>query len=202
MEDLFRSTKVEKIYLCRHGATEWTESKRHTGRTDIALTKKGEHEARQLGSFLRGIDFDHVLCSPLKRVRATCHLAGFDDEQVILDDGLLEWDYGEYEGITSKEIHEKDPGWTVFNKDPPGGESSLQVQHRVDQMFERISKLSGTIALFGSGHISRVIGARWVMMPVSFGQHLLLSTASKSILSFEHGYRVINLWNDTSHIKS
>lgn len=200
MDDLFKSTKIEKIYLCRHGATEWTKSGQHTGRTDIALTKEGEQEAILLGKALQGVDFDHVLCSPLQRVRTTCKLAGIDDKLVSLDDGLLEWDYGDYEGKTTSEIRKSDPNWTIFQKYPPNGESADDVKKRVDEMFARIAKLSGTIALFGSGHISRVIGARWVEMPVNFGQRLLLSTASMSILGFEHGYRTLAKWNDTSHL--
>ncbi len=202
MDALFQSTKVTKIYLLRHGETPWTVTGQHTGLTDIELTKNGEKEAKLLGKSLKDVVFDHVLCSPLKRVRETCRLVGINDKDVVIDDGLLEWNYGDYEGITSKEIHKTNPGWTIFSQDPPGGETALDVKKRIDAMFNRVFSLNGTVALFASGHINRVIGARWLGMEPSFGQHLVLSTGSKCLLGFEHGYHVIFKWNDTSHLDS
>ena len=192
---------MKKVYLLRHGETEWTLSGQHTGRTDIDLTRNGRREAKRLGKTLKHITFDHVICSPLKRVRDTCRLAGFKDH-ILYDEGLIEWDYGDYEGITTKEIQKSNPEWTIFSQDPPGGETSQKVKERVDRLIEKVEKLDGeNIALFSSGHISRVIGARWLNFPVSYGQYFVLSTASKSILGFEHGHRALLSWNDTSHLK-
>lgn len=198
MSDRYKGTLVKEIYLLRHGDTEWTEASKHTGLTDIDLIKSGKKQAKRLGSRLKKIHFDHVLASPLRRVRETAELAGFGKKMKI-DSGLLEWDYGDYEGLTSDEIHEDNPGWTIFNGDPPGGETAEQVEKRADDLIERVLRLEGRIALFSSGHFSRALGARWIEFPVSAGQNLVLSTAALSILSFEHGYPTITVWNDTSH---
>lgn len=194
-----KETKVTTVYLLRHGETEWTLSRRHTGLTDIDLTPNGRLEAKLLGKSLHNIHFDHIFCSPLKRALDTCVIADLGESYVI-DQDLVEWDYGKYEGLTSAEIQKTDPSWTIFSKDPPGGETSLAVQKRADRFLQRILSLEGTIGVVSSGHFSRVLGARWIEQPVSFGERLTLSTASKSILGFEHGYRVIQLWNNTSHL--
>lgn len=188
-------TGLNKVYLLRHGETEWTLSGKHTGLTDIELTKNGRREAKKLKKSLKGLTFDHIYCSPLKRVRETCRLSGVDQSRVKIDARLLEWDYGDYEGITSAEIHKTNPGWTIFSQDPPHGETAHDVQDRIDSLWEEVLQLKGCVAFFSSGHITRVIGARWLKQPVSFGQHLLLSTAAKCILSFEHGQPVIEVWN-------
>lgn len=184
----------------RHGETEWTKSGQHTGLTDIGLTKTGEQQAKKLGKSIHNVQFDHVFCSPLKRVRDTCELAGLS-KQAIIDPHLLEWNYGDYEGLTSAEIHQTDPDWTIFTKDPPHGETAREVEHRADEVIDQILELSGTIGVFSSGHFSRVFGSRWLKLPVSYGQYFTLSTASKSLLGFEHDHPAIATWNDTSHLQ-
>lgn len=187
--------KKQKIYLIRHGETDWTLSKRHTGqKSDIALTERGKKEAVVVGKKIQDIKFSYVFSSSLQRAKETCKLAGFG-HQMHIEDALLEWDYGDYEGLTSQQIHQKDPEWTVFSKDSPHGESVKDVQSRVDALLKRLIDLEGNIALFSSGHISRAIGARWIGMDVSFGARLLLSTASISILGYEHGIRALEVWN-------
>ncbi len=188
-----------KVYIFRHGETEWTVSGRHTGWTDIELSPNGEQEARCLGKSLKGMKFDHVFSSPLKRAKESCILAGFGKE-MQLDPALLEWNYGGYEGLTTTEIHKNAPGWTIFTGDPPKGETSSEIAKRADLLIENLKSLGGDIAIFSSGHISRAIAARWLGLPVFFGTYLFLSTASKSIIGFEHEVPVILLWNDTSHL--
>lgn len=188
-----------RVYIFRHGETEWTVSGRHTGWTDIKLTPNGEQEAICLGKSLKGMKFDHVFSSPLKRAKESCILAGFGKEMQI-DSALLEWDYGAYEGLTTVEIHKNAPGWTIFSGDPPNGETSSEIEKRADLFIENLKKLGGDIAIFSSGHISRAIAARWLGLPVSFGTYLFLSTASKSIVGFDREVPVILLWNDTSHL--
>ncbi len=187
-----------RIHIFRHGATEWSANGKHTGLTDIELTEAGREEAVKLGKSLKGLKFDHVLSSPLKRARETCTLAGLAT-QMQVEEALLEWDYGDYEGKTSEEIWKTDPGWTIFTKDPPKGESSQEIEKRVDLLLSGLRSLGGEIALFSSGHISRSIAARWLGLPVSFGMHFYLSTSAKSILGYDHNQPVILLWNDTSH---
>ena len=188
-----------KIYLFRHGETLWSKTGQHTGLTDLDLTPEGELEAKQLGESVKNISFDYVFASPLKRVIKTCDFVGLK-ERAIIEPNLLEWDYGDYEGLTSNEIWKIDPGWTIFKKNPPNGETSLKVQARADRIIHKIRSLDGNIAIFSSGHFSRVIAARWLGLDVSFGASLILSTASKSILGYEHNVPAIFLWNDTSHL--
>jgi probable phosphoglycerate mutase len=188
------------VYLARHGETEWSKSGQHTGRTDIALTAKGEADARKIGVRLSSIAFSHVVSSPLKRARRTAELAGYTPE---IEPGLLEWNYGDYEGLKTAEIREKRPGWDLFHDGCPGGESVQEVCDRVDRLVERLKGLSGNVALFAHGHILRVIAARWVGQPVAFGRALLLSTATVSILGFNHQEMdepAIRLWNDDRHL--
>lgn len=187
------------IYLLRHGETKWTVTGQHTSITDLPLTENGVLEAKALAKSLEGIAFDHVFCSPLLRARETCKIAGFS-RVAHYDDALFEWRYGAYEGKTSQEICKEHPGWNIFTSNPPGGETAEEIRCRIDAFLAKIKPLKGAIALFSSGHISRALAARWVGCPVSFGKSLILSTASKSILSFEHGHPAIALWNDTSHL--
>jgi broad specificity phosphatase PhoE len=188
-----------RVYIFRHGATSWTKTCQHTGLTDLELSLKGDSEAKSLGESLKGVKFDHVFSSPLKRAQKTCVLAGFEKE-MKLDPDLVEWNYGDYEGLTTEEIRDKVPGWTIFSGDPPNGETSLEIQKRADRFIAKIKSLSGDIAVFSSGHISRVIAARWLNLPVFFGSYLSLSTCSKSVLGFEREYPVILQWNGTSHL--
>jgi probable phosphoglycerate mutase len=192
-------TRVEKVYLLRHGETEWTQSGRHTGLSDVPLTKNGKKEASLLGKSLKKIPFDTILCSPLKRAHDTANIA-FPEGNMVIDSDLVEWDYGEYEGLTTKEIQKRDPNWNVFTGDIPGGESKEMVAERADRVLEKVLQLCGTVAIVSSGHFSRALGVRWLHLPVSYGQYFVLSTASKSILGFEHGRPAIHCWNDTSHL--
>jgi probable phosphoglycerate mutase len=167
--------------------------------TDIDLTVEGRKEALLLGKSIKGIHFDSVFASPLKRVVLTCELAGLA-EKMQVDTHLLEWDYGDYEGLTSAEIWKDNPGWTIFNKDPPNGETSHEVEARADYFLKKVKTLEGNIAVFSSGHFSRVLAARWLGLDVSRGASFFLNTASKSILGYEHNVPAILLWNDTSHL--
>lgn len=188
-----------RIHIFRHGETQWTKSQKHTGWTDIELSPQGREEAKSLGKSLINTSFDHVFASPLKRVKETCELAGYG-KQMRIDSSLLEWNYGSYEGLTTEEIRKSDPDWTIFTKDPPNGETKREVTIRIDMLLESLRGLKGEIALFSSGHISRVIAARWLELDASFGSLFYLSTASRSMLGFEREKPVILLWNDTSHL--
>ncbi len=192
---------IKKIYLLRHGETAWTKSGQHTSFTDIELTPNGRWEAKRLGKTIKHIKFDYVFSSPVKRARETFKLAGFKEAEVKIDPRLLEWNYGDYEGLTTKEIHKTNPGWTIFTQDPPSGETAKEIEKRVDDLLKCASSLDGLVAFVSSAHVTRVIGARWLKMPVSFGQHLLLSTGAKSILGYEHASPVLCTWNDTSHLE-
>lgn len=187
-----------KIYLIRHGETEWSKTKQHTGRSDIPLTEHGEAQAKSLAPRLAQVEFSKVYVSPLKRAQRTCELAGFRDKAELTDD-LYEWDYGEFEGLTTPQIREQIPGWNLFSGGVKGGETINEVAQRADSILEKAAQFEGNIALFSSGHISRVIGARWLDLPPQSSQLLALSTASVSILGYEHEWKVIHLWNDTSH---
>lgn len=180
------------IYLCRHGETSWTKSGQHTGSSDIPLTSIGEEQARKLGKTLQTISFSKILSSPRKRALDTASIAGFDPE---IDPDLSEWDYGSYEGKTSKEIG---PNWNLFRDGAPNGESPSQVQTRADRLLKKLPP--GPILLFSHGHFSRVIAARYLGLPVQSGELLFLSVASLSILGQEHSRPVIQLWNSTSHL--
>jgi broad specificity phosphatase PhoE len=184
-----------QLWLIRHGETEWSRTRRHTGRTDIPLTAHGEDEAAALGPLLAGVRPALVLCSPRVRAQRTAELAGLRVDAI--DDDLCEWDYGDYEGLTSSQIHEQNPGWTIFNGQPPGGEDEMQVGIRVDRVLARAAKSlnDGPVVLVAHGHISRVLGARWIGLPVSGGSRLLLDEAAPCVLSVQYGIRVISSWN-------
>ena len=197
MSDLF-----PMIYLVRHGETLWSLSGQHTGLTDLALTDRGESNARRIGERLAGKKFEIVLSSGLKRADRTCELAGFNST-VQIDSDLVEWDYGAYEGLRSAEIHSERPDWQLFRDGCPGGESPEQVGHRADRVLNRIHASQGDVLLFSSGHFLRVLVARWLGLEPAAGRYFLLSTASLSILGFEHqrSEPVIRQWNDTSHVE-
>jgi broad specificity phosphatase PhoE len=188
-----------KLYLIRHGETEWSKLKKHTGRTDIPLTKLGEKEAIQLKPLLENLHFKKIYTSPLQRVLRTCELAGFLEDAEPSDD-LLEFDYGDYEGLTTSDIRSKIPNWNFFDNGVTNGETFEEAQKRALHIIGLVAQIDGDVACFASGHISRLIGAAWIGLDHKCAQHLALSTASVSILSYEHEWRVIQTWNDTSHL--
>lgn len=173
-----------RLYLIRHGETEWSLSGRHTGRTDIALTANGADEARGLGKHLQGIPFAHVLTSPLKRALQTFELADLGNVPEIEPD-LAEWDYGDYEGRSSADIRMERPDWNVYRDGCPHGEMPAQVSARADRLIARLCELDGNIALFSHGQIGSAIAARWIGLAVVEAQHFELGTASLSIFSFD-----------------
>ncbi len=193
------SPDLPVVYLARHGETAWSVAGRHTGRTDLPLTERGERNARRLGQRLAGIVFAKVFTSPLERAARTCALAGFSDVAEI-DPDLAEWDYGEYEGRTTAEIRSEWPDWHLFRDGCPGGESPDQVGARADRMVRRVRAVEGNVLLFSSGHILRVLAARWLDLEPRAGGLFYLATASLSTLGYEHvlAQPVIRLWNDTS----
>jgi probable phosphoglycerate mutase len=186
-----------EVFLVRHGETEWSRSGRHTGRTDIALTDAGEHEARRLASQLADRRFRVVLSSPLSRALETCRLAGLGEHAQVRDE-LLEWDYGDYEGMTTPEIRATRPGWLLWRDGCPGGEHADDVGARVDPLIAELQGLDGDAALFAHGHVLRVLGARWIGLPPQSGALLALSTASLSVLGYEREVPVIWRWNQVA----
>ena len=189
------------IYLARHGETAWSLSGQHTGRTDLPLTEGGEHNARTLGARLRGRVFAKVFTSPLQRAARTCDLAGFGNA-AERDPDLMEWDYGEYEGRRTAEIHLERPDWQLFRDGCPGGESPAEIGARADRVVSRVRAVHGDVLLVSSAHILRVLTARWLGLEAAGGRYLLLSTASLSVLGYEHNLAepAIRLWNDTHHL--
>jgi broad specificity phosphatase PhoE len=184
-----------EVYLLRHGATEWSESRRHTGRTDLPLTDKGRDQGAALAARLGGRQFGLVLTSPLGRARQTCRLAGYA-EQAEIDDDLREWDYGDLEGRTTVDIREDMPGWTVWSGPVPGGETIGDVAVRADRVIERALGARGDVALFAHGHLLRVLAARWCELEPHEGKRFPLDTGTLSILGWEHEYRVVRVWNE------
>jgi len=197
------SQALPVVYLARHGETVWSISGQHTGLTDLPLTERGESNARRLGERLKGLSFDRVFTSPLQRAVRTCELAGFGTRAEV-DRDLLEWNYGEYEGLRTEEIHAKRPDWDLFRDGCPGGESPAQIGARADRVVSRIREIGGSVLIFSSGHILRVLTARWLGLEPAGGKYFALSTASLSALSYEHNLSkpVIQLWNDTNHVVS
>ena len=186
-----------RLYLVRHGETEWSLSGQHTGRTDLPLTPRVEDQARALEPMLRAIAFEHVLTSPVRRAQRTCTLAGLGGAAEIEPD-LAEWDYGDYEGRTSNDIRQNRPGWIVFRDGCPGGESVAAVTRRADRLITRAMALQGNVALFSSGQFGCSLAARWIGLPVLQAQHLMLGTASISVLAHNPAHpdlRVIARWN-------
>ncbi|RIQ14363.1 histidine phosphatase family protein [Jiangella rhizosphaerae] len=182
-----------EIWLVRHGQTEWSRDGKHTSSTDLPLTPDGERAARSLAPKLADAAFDLVLSSPRRRARVTAQLAGFAPE---IDDDLREWDYGEYEGITTPQIRETDPGWSLWTDGAPGGERPEDVEARVDRLIERLRSAPGErVLVFAHGHILRVVAARWTGWPVAAGGHLRLDTATVSVLGWERETPAIHRWN-------
>jgi len=182
------------LYVVRHGATEWSRSGQHTGRTDLPLLPEGEEQARATGSLLANIDFSLVLCSPMQRARRTCELAGLLD-RAVTDNDLQEWDYGDYEGVTTPTIRETVPGWTVWSGICPNGETIEQVSNRADRVIERVRNESGNVIVFAHGHILRVLTARWCELHPVEGQRFILDPATLSILGWERETPAIRQWN-------
>lgn len=192
------------IYIARHGETAWTITGQHTGLTDLPLTPQGEINARRLASRLGGLEFAKVFTSPLQRAKRTCELAGFGSVAEI-DNNLVEWNYGDYEGLRSADIRAKRPGWELFRDGAPGGESPEQVAVRADKVWARIRNVKGDVLLFSSGHFIRVLAARWIgLEPSVHGNSFLLSTASLSAVGYDRdlSHPVISLWNDTHHVNN
>jgi len=183
-----------EIWLIRHGETEWSLSGAHTGRTDLPLTPNGEKQALALRDRLAGHDFAMVLTSPLQRARRTCELAGFGSKEQI-EPNLLEWNYGDYEGLTTADIRRKRPGWSLFRDGVPGGETINQVGDRADAVIKRAVEATGNVAMFGHGHILRVIAARWLDLPPVDARYFALNAAGVSVLGYEHENHVIVRWN-------
>ena len=195
------SDSLPVVYAARHGETAWSLSGQHTGLTDLPLTERGERNARRLGERLRGLTFAKVFTSPLVRAARTCELAGFRGVAEV-DRDLLEWNYGDYEGRRTSEIHAQRPDWQLFRDGCPGGETPEQAGVRSDRVVSRVRAIQGNVLLFSSGHFLRVLAARWLGLEPGAGRYFLLSTASMSALGYEHNLSqpVIRLWDDTRHV--
>jgi broad specificity phosphatase PhoE len=196
------SEPLPDVYLARHGETAWTINRRHTGLTDLPLTERGVRNARSLGERLKGATFTHVFTSPLQRAHYTCELAGFG-KVVVVDPDLVEWNYGDYEGLTTAEIVQKRPSWHIFRDGCPGGESVAEVSARADRVIRKLRALDGDdVLLFSSSHILRVLTARWLGLETIAGRYFYLGTATLSALGYDHTKEepVIRLWNDARHV--
>jgi len=182
------------VFAIRHGETAWSLSGQHTGVTDIPLTDNGRRLADRMRPMLAKKDFALVLVSPMQRARETCALTGLGDEAII-DSDLMEWNYGEYEGLTPVQIQQIAPGWLIFRDGCPGGETSEQVGARVDRVIARARAVDGEVALFAHGHILRVLVARWIGSPPGAGQHFLLNTGALCVLGYYRGIPAVKVWN-------
>jgi broad specificity phosphatase PhoE len=191
------------IYLARHGETEWSLSGQHTGLTDLPLTPHGEELARKLAPRLKGMSFAKVFTSPLQRASRTCELAGFGAEAEKLGD-LVEWNYGDYEGIKTVEIHAKRPGWNLFRDGCPGGESVDDVTARAERVIGRLRAIEGDVLCFSSGHFLRALAGTWLGLGAAGGRFFVLGTTSLSALGYEHDMSepVIRLWNETTYLNA
>jgi broad specificity phosphatase PhoE len=189
------------VYLARHGETAWSISGQHTGLTDLPLTERGECNALQLGKRLAGMTFERILTSPLQRARRTCELSGFGNAAEV-DGNLVEWNYGDYEGLRTPEILAKRPDWQLFRDGCPGGETPEQIGVRADAVVGRLRGMGGNVLVFSSGHFLRVLAARWLGLEPSIGRFFMLNTGSLSMLGYENSLSqpAVRLWNDTSHL--
>ncbi len=191
------SSDLPKLYLARHGDTAWTDSRQHTGRTDLPLNERGEERARQIGERLQRFAFLQVFTSPLQRASKTCELAGFGAVAQV-DPDLLEWDYGAFEGKLTRDIVKEHPGWELFRDGCPDGESPEDVAARADRFIARVRGIGGDVLAFSSGHIIRMIAARWLGLPPGGGRFFYCRPASVGVLGFEHkslDEPIIGLWN-------
>ena len=182
------------VFAIRHGETAWSLSGQHTGTTDIPLTDNGRRLAERMRPVLAKEEFTLVLCSPMQRARETCELAGLGNKAVI-DRDLAEWNYGEYEGLTPREIHESVPGWVIFGDGCPGGESPEEVAARADRVIARARAVDGDAALFAHGHVLRALAARWIGLPAGAGQHFLLDTGTLCVLGYYRDIPAVKVWN-------
>ena len=189
-----RAAGLRRVVVVRHGETEWSASGQHTSRTDLPLIEVGREQARAMAPLLRGLRFGLVLSSPMRRALDTCELAGFGSVVSVSDD-LHEWDYGEYEGLTTPQIRSSAPEWNLWRDGCPGGEPPDEVEARADRVLAGISETDGDALVFAHGHILRVIASRWVEQPVAFGARIALSAGSLSVLGYERETRVIRRWN-------
>jgi probable phosphoglycerate mutase len=183
---------ASRAVLLRHGATEWSRSGQHTGRTDIPLLDQGREQAEAAGHLLKALTFDQVLTSPLVRAAETCRLAGFEGE---VEPDLMEWDYGAFEGRTSAEIGVDRPGWNLWTDGVPDGERAAEVGRRADRVIERVRQTDGDTLCVAHGHILRVLAARWLGLPPAGGRLLALDPAAIAIMGWEHENPVITAWN-------
>jgi broad specificity phosphatase PhoE len=190
-----------QLVLVRHGETQWSRTGRHTGRTDVPLTELGQRQAEALGRTLGGRSFAAVLVSPLQRATETLRRASLDAARVRVLEELVEWDYGDYEGLTTEEIRRRVPDWTIWTAPVPGGESAADVGRRADLAISRALEESGDVAIFSHGHLLRVLAARWLGLDVPAGRHFALDTATVSILGYERDTPVILLWNEACHLR-
>ncbi|MBX9923527.1 MAG: histidine phosphatase family protein [Rhabdochlamydiaceae bacterium] len=186
---------MRRLALVRHGETQWALSGKHTGKTDIPLTEKGIEQAQQLKEVFTDFSFEKAFVSPLQRAKKTFLLSGLSIPHEW-DEDLYEWDYGDYEGLTSAEIRAKNPSWSLFDQGPPNGETPQEIKARADRMISKALQYSGDVVFFSSGHILRTIASRFLGLPVSFGKHLTLRTGSFSLLGYEHQNAAILLWNE------
>ena len=191
------------VYAARHGETEWSLSRQHTGVTDLPLTEQGERDALKLGGRLRGLAFAKVFTSPLQRARRTCELAGFGAQAEILHD-LIEWNYGQYEGVRTPDIQRERPGWDLFRDGCPGGETAALVGARADRVVSIVRGIESDVLLFSSAHFLRTLAARWLGLEPTGGRHFMLGTTALSAFGYEHNNLaepVIKLWNDVRHLE-
>jgi probable phosphoglycerate mutase len=185
---------AQEIVLVRHGETEWSRAGKHTGRTDVPLTEIGRQQAQMVGEALLDRRFATVWTSPLARALETCRLAGFGDVAVPKDE-LMEWDYGQFEGRTTPEIRNEQPGWTLWRDGVPGGETAERVAERVDRVLAQAASVPGDVLLFAHGHLLRVLAARWLGLEPAAGRLFALDPATLSVLGYERETRVLRLWN-------
>lgn len=194
------SVRGPRVFLVRHGETEWSVTGQHTGRTDIPLTEEGRRQAKRLGARLARERFALVLVSPLSRAQETARLAGFGDVAEVEPD-LVEWDYGDYDSLTAADIRRERPGWTPWWGGFPGGETLEDLAVRADRVLARVRAVDGDVALFAHGHILRIIAARWLEQPAIDGARYYLATATLSVLGWERETSVIDRWNEASHLE-
>jgi probable phosphoglycerate mutase len=194
------SANGPRVFLVRHGETEWSVTGQHTGRTDIPLTEEGRRQAERLGARLARERFALVLVSPLKRALETARLAGFGDVAELEPD-LVEWDYGAYDSLTAADIRRERPGWTPWQGGFPGGETLEDLAVRADRVLGRARAVDGDVALFAHGHILRIIAARWLEQPAVEGARYYLATATLSVLGRERETAVIDRWNEACHLE-